>query len=96
MGCFPSFNRTESWQEAEHNLKGHTCHICEVQNKVRYGKVHQTTCGGHEEIEADFPLYWQICNNCHEKGWQVPEDASMGLIIYTNFKTGEIKSFFDN
>ena len=92
MGCFPSFNRTESWAEAGEGLRGHTCHICDGTEKVHRGKAYQTTCGGHEEVEADFPAYWEICEECHGKGWQVPKDASMGVIFYSNHKTQEIKS----
>ncbi len=92
MGCFPPFNRSESWNKAGFNLSGHSCHICGSRKKVRRGKVYQTTCGGHEEVEADSPLYWEICEVCHEKGWQVPEEASMGVIFYSNWKTQEIKS----
>lgn len=92
MGCFPPFNRTESWIEAKQGLKGHKCHICNNSEKVCRGRVHQTTCGGHEEIDADSPLYWEICEECYEKGWQAPEDSSMGIIFYSNWKTQEIKS----
>ena len=39
MGCFPSFNRTESWTDARQGLKGDKCHICGKIENVRRGKV---------------------------------------------------------
>lgn len=90
MSCSPSFNRSETWEEARSNPRGHSCHMCGTKEKVRRGKVHQTTCGGHEEVDADLPLYWEICEECHENGWQTPQDASMGVIFYSNWKTQEV------
>lgn len=61
------------------------CHLCNTVERVKEGEIPVTSCNLVESIVVG-RTYWQLCQACHDQGWEPDKESGYGRIKYFNVK----------
>ena len=84
----------ENWDDIKKFKSNTSCHVCDSKNNVKQGIVPVNDFFESTRIEAY--TFWNLCHDCHEKGWHVPHDFFPNSVLeywFIDNKTCKFRTF---